>query len=215
MTGVFSTTLKDAAAGAKLGTAIGRLDSAGMTVYMRAQLGGSAAMFDWTAKRESVGKAKAMHYKFTVKKGGLLDSEALHKVLAGGVDFYQAVVGTRLVIVFGRDARARLAAVAAGKTPPAPKNPAYTEAAAGAKGRDSFYYFDLGPIVSLLGTTTDSSPWLSMAARNGVGPIPLVFTGGGDGVGKTWTADLTLPLAAFTSIGALAASASQMGMGQH
>ena len=29
----------------------------------------------------------------------------------------------------------------------------------------------------------------------------MIFTAGGDGVGKLWTMDLTVPVAAFTGIG--------------
>ncbi|HXU63908.1 MAG TPA: hypothetical protein VN962_19555, partial [Polyangia bacterium] len=52
---------------------------------------------------------------------------------------------------------------------------------------------------------------LAALARAGSGPIPLVFTAGGDGAGKVWTADLTLPPTAFNSIGALVASAVMSG----
>jgi hypothetical protein len=43
-------------------------------------------------------------------------------------------------------------------------------------------------------------------ARMGSGPIPLIFTAGGDGIGKMWTLDLNLPIAAFKSLGGLIAA---------
>ena len=46
-------------------------------------------------------------------------------------------------------------------------------------------------------------------ARSGSGPIPVVFTAGGDGVGTLWTIDFTVPVAAFVSVGTMIAA----GMG--
>ncbi len=201
-TGAFSTPLRDAAAAGKVGGALGRMDGAAMSALIRAQLGSAAAMFDWTAKRESVGQAKAMHYRMTIKKGSAFDSAGVRKWFGPGFDLYQAAAGTRVVVTFGRDARARLAAIASGKAAVPAKSAAFTEAETGAKGRDAFYYFDLAPALGLVGTL-GASPRLAAVAHGGSGPIPLVFTAGGDGVGKSWTMDLTLPLTAFTSIGAL------------
>jgi hypothetical protein len=204
-TGAFSTPLKDAATATKVGGALGRMDNAATSALLRAQLGSSAAMLDWTSKRESVGKAKAIHFRMTIKKGSAFDSDAVRKWIGSGFDLYQAAAGTRVVITFGRDARARLAAIASGKAAAPAKSASFTEAETGAKGRDGFYYFDLAPVLGLVGTL-GASPRLAAVAHGGSGPIPLVFTAGGDGVGKSWTMDLTLPLSAFTSIGALVTS---------
>ena len=84
----------------------------------------------------------------------------------------------------------------------------FADAMAAAKGRDTFYYLDLAPILSLAGSLSDE-PRMAMLARGGAGAIPMVITAGGDGAGKAWSTDLTLPVAAFTSIGALVAA----GMG--
>jgi hypothetical protein len=200
--GAFSTPLKDAATAAKVVGAFGRLDNAATSALLKAQLGSSAAMLDWTSKRESVGKAKALHFRMTIKKDSAFDSAAVRKWIGSGFDLYQAAAGSRVLVTFGRDARARLAAIASGKTAAPAKSASFTEAETGAKGRDGFYYFDLAPVLGLVGTL-GASPRLAAIARGGSGPIPLVFTAGGDGVGKSWTMDLTLPLTAFTSIGAL------------
>jgi hypothetical protein len=208
LTGAFSTPLKDAATAAKTSAALGKMDTAAMSALIRSQLGSSAAMLDWTAKRENVGKAKALHFKMTIKKGSTLDNETIRKWLGSGFDFYQAVAGNNVVATFGHDARGRLAALASGKKGApsgALKAPAFQEAQASAKGRDGFYYFDLGPILGVVGEIGGNAH-LSAAAHAGAGPIPLVFTSGGDGAGKALTLDLTLPLAAFTSIGALLAA---------
>ncbi|HEY4394858.1 MAG TPA: hypothetical protein VGP64_12385, partial [Polyangia bacterium] len=208
LTGAFSTPLKDAAAAAKTAAALGKMDSAAMSVFVRSQLGTKwPEMLDWTAKVEKVGKAKAMHFRLTIKKGSAIDTETARKWLGSGFDFYQAVAGTRAVTTFGRDARARLLAIAAGKKTASPpsKGAAFQEAEASAKGRDGFYYFDFAPILGVIGEAA-GNPRLSAAAHATGGPIPLVFTSGGDGAGKALTMDLTLPLSAFTSIGALLAA---------
>ena len=202
ITGAFSTPLKDAATAVKVGGALGRMDTPAMSALLRAQLGNSAAMFDWTSKRESVGKTKAIHFRMTIKKESTFDSAAVRKWIGSGFDLYQAVAGSRVLVTFGRDARTRLAAIASGKAAAPAKSASFTEAETGAKGRDGFYYFDLAPVLGLVGTL-GASPRLAAVARGGSGPIPLVFTAGGDGAGKSWTMDLTLPLTAFTSIGAL------------
>jgi hypothetical protein len=219
LTGAFSTTLKDAPSAAKVGAALGRMDSAAMSALMRAQLAGSASMFDWSAKRESVGKAKALHFKISVKKGGPFDVEAMRHWFGSGFDVYQAVVGARVVVTGGRDARGRLAAVASGKkVAPPTKTATLTEAEAGAKGRDAFYYFDLLPVARVVYKLLPSSGLKGVDPKADVssvipasaGPIPVVFTGGGDGVGKVWSTDLTITTAAFSSIGALV-TARMMG----
>ncbi|HVV50269.1 MAG TPA: hypothetical protein VHO06_11460, partial [Polyangia bacterium] len=202
---VFSTPLKDAAAAAKANAALGKMDAAAMSALLRAQLAGTSAMFEWSAKRETVGKAKAMHFRMTVKKGSLLDTETVRRWLGGGFDAYQAVVGTRVVVTGGYDGKARLAAIASGKKAAPVVSASFTEAEAAAKGRDGFYYFDLAPLLGLAGSA-GASPFLAAAARGAGGPIPLIATAGGDGAGKVWTADLTLPVTAFKSIAALFAA---------
>jgi hypothetical protein len=47
---------------------------------------------------------------------------------------------------------------------------------------------------------------LSALSRGGATPIPMIFTAGGDGAGKLWTVDMTVPIAAFTGIGSLIAA---------
>ena len=47
---------------------------------------------------------------------------------------------------------------------------------------------------------------LAALSHGGGNPIPVVFTAGGDGAGKLWTMDLTVPVAAFTGIGTLIAA---------
>jgi hypothetical protein len=124
-------------------------------------------------------------------------------------DVYWAIAGKRLLITMGRDAKQKLSALATGTAAaPAETTGPFADAVAAAKGRDSFYYIDLAPVLSLAGSLSDE-PRMAMLSRAGSGPIPMVFTAGGDGAGKVWSADLTLPVAAFTSVGALIAA----GMG--
>jgi len=202
-TGAFSTPLKDAATATKVGTALGRMDAAAMSALMRAQLGATTSFFDLTSKRETVGKVKAMHVRMTIKKGLLTDT--WKRIFGTGFDVYQGISGSRMVGSFGRDARARLTAVAAAKAPPSETSGPFVEARAAAKGRDAFYYTDLAPVLGLIGVFSSDARAAALA-RMGSGPIPLIFTAGGDGVGKIWTMDLSLPVAAFKSIGSLVAA---------
>jgi len=201
--GAFSTPLKDAATAAKVGAALARMDATAMSALMRAQMGTATSFFELTSKRETVGKVKAMHVRMTVKKGRLSDS--LRRVFGAGFDVYQGVAATRVVGAFGRDARTRLAAVAAGKTPALETTGPFAEARSAAKGRDAFYYADLAPILGLLGVFS-SDPRAVALAHLGSGPIPLVYSAGGDGAGKIWTMDLVVPVASFKSVGNLIAA---------
>ena len=212
VSGVFSTALKDAASAAKVSAALGKLDAKAMDALIRSQMQDSSKLFDWTTKRETVGKAKAMRFHLTIKKGSVFDTDVTRKLLGKGIDIYQAVTGTRMIVTFGQGAKARVADIAAGKTPAAAATvAALADGQAAAKGRDAFYYFDFAPILRLMGQA-GSSPRLAALAHANSGPIPVIFTDGGDGAGKLWTMDLTLTATAFSSIGALiAAGAMSVG----
>jgi hypothetical protein len=87
------------------------------------------------------------------------------------------------------------------------------EARAAAKGRDAFYYTDLAPVLGLIGVFS-TDPRAAALARMGSGPIPLIFTAGGDGVGKIWTMDLAIPILTFKSVGNLIAAGMGVGGGK-
>jgi hypothetical protein len=211
VSGVFSTPLKDAAAAAKVAAALSKLDAKAMDAVVHSQVRELSKMFDWTATRESVGKVKALRFRLTLRKGSPYDSDVIRRVIGKGIDAYQGVAGTRLILTFGRDARAQLAAIATGKVPAGAKAAAaLTDAQAAAKGRDAFYYLDFTPLLRTLGQFGDN-PRLAAVARSASAPLPLVFTSGGDGAGKVWTLDATLPPAAFSSIGALVTSGMMSG----
>jgi hypothetical protein len=203
--GVMITALKDAPTSARLSKALGKMDVAAMNALVRAQLGPLASRLDWTARRESVGKVQALHFHWKLGKlNSLADVEALRKLSAAGIDVYQGVVGSRAVVTIGRDARARLAAIAAGKVGVGKSDarPAEMDAEAAAKGREIFSYSDFAPLLGLVGAFSPN-PKLAALARVGSGPIPVVVTGGGDGAGKVWSADITFTTAAFRSVGSL------------
>ena len=109
-----------------------------------------------------------------------------------------------MVVTFGRDARARLAAIASGKAAPPAKSASFTEAEAGAKGRDAFYYFDLAPVLGLVGTL-GASPRAGGDLRTaGSRADPPRLHRGWRRRGQELDDGFRpLPLAAFTSIGAL------------
>ncbi len=211
VTGLFSTALKDAAAAAKVADALGKLDAKAMDALVNSELHESGKMFDWTSKRETVGKVKAVRFRLSIKKGSTLDTDVTRHLFGKGVDIYQAVTGKRLVVAFGQGARERLASIVAGKVPPAATAvAALADAQAAAKGRDAFYFFDFAPILKVLGEL-GASPRLAALSHASSGPIPVIFTDGGDGAGKVWTMDLTLTATAFSSVGALIASGVMSG----
>jgi hypothetical protein len=206
LSGAFAVPLKDAASAGKVATALAALDAAAASALLRAQLGDTSSI-EWTVKKESVGKIKTQHFRVKLKKGSETPSELSKHMLGQTLDLYWAVADTRMLLTLGKDAKTRLTAIAAGKAA-TETNKALAEAQAGASARDLFYYLDLTPILAVVGALAEEQR-LSALAKGGGSPIPMIFTAGGDGAGKLWTMDMTLPVAAFTGIGGLVAA----GMG--
>ena len=191
--GAFSTPLKDAATAAKVGGgARAAWTAAAMSALIRAQLGNSAAMFDWTAKRESVGKAKAMHFRMTIKKGSAFDSDDGPQVVrvgvrplpGGGGDAGAGHLRPRRA---GAPRRDRLgqgggARQERRRSPRPRRRPRGATASTTSTWRRSWGWS---------GRSAPTRAW-RRSRVGGSGPIPLVFTAGGDGAGKSWTMDLTL-----------------------
>ena len=121
------------------------------------------------------------------------------RLMGQTLDVYWTVADTRMLLTLGKDAKTRLTAIAAGKAPAEP-NKAVADAQAAAVARDLFYYVDLTPVLSVVGSLTEEQR-LAALGKGGGNPIPVVFTAGGDGAGKLWTVDLTVPPAAFAGIG--------------
>jgi hypothetical protein len=209
--GLFSTALTDAAGAAKVAAALTHLDKAAMSALMTAQIGRTTT-FDLTAKQEKVGKLKATHSRLKLKKMEGLDADVLKRLTAMELDIYWAVDGQRLLVAIGRDAKARLLAATSTPPPQLPGAGPQAEARAAAKNRDAFYYVDVTPVLNVIGALSeDKNSRVAALARAGAGPIPVVFTAGGDGVGKAWTADITIPVAAFSSVGTLILSGAAAG----
>ncbi len=206
LSAAFSIPLKDAASAGKVATALALLDAPAASALLRAQLGDTSAI-EWTVKKESVGKLKTQHFRVKLKKGSETPNEVSKRMLGQNLDLYWTVAGTKMVLTLGKDAKTRLAAIAAGKAPPE-TNKALAEAQAAAAARDLFYYLDLTPILGVVGALAEEQRLATMA-KGGSSPIPMIFTAGGDGAGKLWTMDMTVPVAAFTGIGGLIAA----GMG--
>jgi len=212
-----SYPLKDAASAAKLASALGGLDRAAVTALWDAQVGRSAAI-DWAVKKETVGKVKALRYTLTFRPdlgraGGTTDGSReaardMTKIFGRGLEAYVAVVGTRFIATIGHGAKARLAALATSKSAGAPAAAApvppgaLADALAATSGRDGFFYFDLASALSLVGSYAQD-PRAALLARGVPLPIPIFGALGGDGAGKVWTAELTLPPAAFVGAGAV------------
>ena len=195
--GQLAYPLKDAPSAAALREAMSHLDKDAAVALLEAQVG-QMPFFQWTVKKEAVGKLKALHYGLTFKKGGALDPELVKKVFGKAFDIYVAVSGTRFLATFGHDAKANLGSLAAA-TPVAPTG-ALAETLAATKGRDSFFQFDLGPVLSLIPTLVKDKKAAALAKAN-VGPIPLYGSAGGDGAGKVWSLEVTIPPLAFVNAG--------------
>ena len=201
---------KDAAGAAKVMSTLAGVDTAAVTALARSMIGrNNADMFEWSAKKETVGKLKAVHFKLKIKKKSQLDTEAGRKFLGQGLDGYMAVATTRVLVALGKDAKARLTALGSGKAPAAePTSGPFSEALAASAGRDMFYYIDFAPMLALTSALA-SEERVSAIARSGSGPIPVVLTAGGDGKGLVWSVDYTVPVTAFVSVGTMIAA----GMG--
>jgi hypothetical protein len=204
--GQLAYALKDAPTAAALGDAMTKLDKDAAVALLEAQVG-KLPFFDWTVKKETVGKLKTLHYGLTFKKDGVLDPDFLKKLFGKVLDVYVTVSGTRFLTTFGHDAKANLGKLAAAK-PTAPAG-AVAETLAATKGRDSFFHFDLGPVLTLVSTVMKEKeskhgkkdPRLAALARTDVGPIPIYGSAGGDGAGKLWSMDMTIPPVAFVNGG--------------
>jgi hypothetical protein len=204
LSGAFSFPLKDAATARKVAASLAALDAGAASALLRAQLGDTSAL-DFTVKKETVGKLKAQHFRVKLKKKADKNASDLSRQLMGQtLDVYWTIADTRMLMTLGKDAKTRLAAIAAGKASPEP-NKAVAEALAAATARDLFYYVDLTPVLAVIGSLAEEQR-LAVLAKTGSGPIPLVFTAGGDGLGKLWTVDMTVPPAAFNGIGAVIAA---------
>jgi hypothetical protein len=208
LSGAFAFPLKDAASAGQVAKSLAALDSAAASALLRAQLGDTSAV-EWTVKKETVAKLKTQHFRVKVKKksAAVATSDLSKRLMGQTLDVYWAVADTRMLMTLGKDAKARLTSIASGKAPPEPDK-AVAEAQAAAAARDLFFYVDVTPVLGVVGSLTDEQRLVALA-KGGGRPIPMIFTAGGDGVGKLWTMDLTVPVAAFAGIGSLIAA----GMG--
>ena len=228
--------LKDDASAAKLSAAMAEVDTAAAVAFMRSQLApDQQGWFDLKAKRETVGKLKTLHYTLSLdaKRLSPATRDAVKKLLgASAFDIYLAVSGMRAVVAGGKDARARLGELT--RAPPkkggdkggdkgADKNAAgpaddtvggdLGDAILAAKGKDSFFYFDLGPVVTLVGALADE-PRTKALAASASAPIPTYATFTSDGQAKQMTFTWTVPPAAFVGAGAIIQGLGTAGAGQ-
>jgi hypothetical protein len=134
------------------------------------------------------------------------DTVGIVKKLIGatGLDIYAAVVGTdKLVFTMGPGAKARLTAIASGKSEP-PKG-AVAEAISLQATRTLYYYADLRQLLSLAGALggKDADPRLRMVSGLLSAPIPIAGGVAGNADGRVLTVDLTLPPSCIAGIGGL------------
>ncbi len=206
--GALAYPLKDAKTAAALGDALGHLDKDAAVALVEAQVG-TVPFFDWSVKKESVGKLKALHYVLSIKKTAGLDADLQKKIIGKGLDVYTAIAGTRMLATFGHGAKATL-----GKLVTAPAGTpagALADTLAATKGRDSFFHFDLGAVLSAVSSLVKDKK-LAAVTKGDWKSIPLYGTAGGDGVGKVWSADLTVPVLAFVNAGDVVKKAMAAGL---
>jgi len=206
--------VKDAAAVAKIETALLAVDRAALTAMMRDETSGAGVdMKVLKAQRETVGKLHANHWTLTFAMKG--DTLGIVKKLIGkgGLDVFAAIVaGDRLAFTMGPGAKARLLAIASGKREPAKGT--IVEATALAGGRSLYYYVDLrealGLATVLAGAGAD--PRMKMMGALLRAPIPVLGGVTGDAGGKQLTLDLTLPPSCIAGIGGLIGGLMGAGM---
>jgi hypothetical protein len=206
--GALAYPLKDAATAAALGAALAHLDKDAAVALIEAQVG-TMPLFDWTVKKESVGKLKALHYIFTIKKTAGLDAEIQKKLVGKGLDIYTAIAGTRMLATFGHGAKATLGKLVT--APAGTPDGALVDTLAATKGRDSFFHFDLGAVMSAVSSFVKDKK-LAAVTKGDWKPIPIYGTAGGDGVGKIWSVDLTVPVLAFVDAGDVVKKAMAAGL---
>jgi hypothetical protein len=208
--GQLSYPLKDEATAAALGDKLVKLDKDAAIALVEAQVG-QVPFFEWTVKKENVGKLKTLHYGLTFKKDSGIDPEFLKKAFGKVFEAYATVAGTRFLATFGRDAKVNLGKLATA-TPASPSG-ALAETMAATKGRDSFFQLDLAQILSLVASAmqdkqgkgppkAEQKVFAELAKRD-IAPIALYGSAGGDGAGKVWSADLNIPPTAFQNAGVI------------
>jgi hypothetical protein len=209
--------MKDAAAAARLQDAVTHLDKKALGAVVEAQLGAPMPL-DVAVKKDAVGKLKAAHLSFTFRKLGTLGPEIIKKVFGGSLDVFLAASGPRVLGTIGHGAKATLGRLATG-APVAPTG-ALADALAESKSRDAFYYFDVASMFPLVAKIAESkhedavqAGRVAAIARSGGAPIPFYGTAGGDGVGKVWSADLTIPTVAFVDAGGVVKAVMAASLG--
>jgi hypothetical protein len=206
--GALAYPLKDAQTAAALGAALAHLDKDAAVALVEAQVG-TVPFFDWTVKKESVGKLKALHYVLSIKKTAGLDADLQKKIVGKGLDVYTAIAGTRMLATFGHGAKAALGKLVT--APAGAPSGALADTLAATKGRDSFFHFDVGAVLSAVSSLVKDKK-LAAVTKGDWKSIPLYGTAGGDGVGKVWSADLTVPVLAFVNAGDVVKKAMAAGL---
>ena len=186
LSGALAIPLKDAASAGKVGgVAGGAGQRGGVGVAARAARRHVVGRVDGEEgdRRQAEGAALPGEVE---EEAGTAPRDAAKRLLGQTLDVYWAVADTRMLLTLGKDAKARLAAIAAGKA-----RPSRTRRFAGGARRPRRWARSL--LLRRSGAGAGRGRSLSggaAAGRAGEGrrqPIPVVFTAGGDGAGKLWT----------------------------
>jgi hypothetical protein len=194
--------VRDAAKSAQIQSALAATDKAALVVLLRAALQGErlAAKVIRT-RHESFGRVRALHATVQVVVANDLRVAVQKLIGPAGFEVFAAVVdGDRLAVTTGPGAKARMAAIAAGKK--SPGSPALTDALAASAGRSFFYFLDLRQVVSLALAVGGDARLRALGAAMRT-PMPLLGGARGDAQGQAFTLDLTIPPSCFSAMGSL------------
>jgi hypothetical protein len=226
---------RDAAAVARIQSALAASDKAARTVLWKATLEG----YDIQLKVDKVqptaiGKARGIVETLTVPAAAKDPmSLVVRKLLGkGGLEVITVVsADQRVIAAAGPGARARVAAIAAGPGAPPTKVAAKAGPAKGGDGaqasagkaaaalvaalgnvagRSFFFLVDLRQALAIAGNVAGDPRLAMLSAATAGASIPLVGGMTGDGQGRALTVDLTLPPSAFAGIGGLVQAASML-----
>jgi len=114
-----------------------------------------------------------------------------------------------MLATFGHGAKAALGKLVT--APAGTPSGALADTLAATKGRDSFFHFDVGAVLSVVSSLVKDKK-LAAVTKGDWRSIPLYGTAGGDGVGKVWSADLTVPVLAFVNAGDVVKKAMAAGL---
>jgi hypothetical protein len=199
--------LRNVAAGAKLQAALRAMDKEALAALTRAATAAwEIDLSDAKLRQEKVGTTSALRLTLPPQPPGRRSGgwEGLMPALLGDgpVEIFVAVIRSdRVAVAVGKNARAQIAAMAAGKTG-APSGP-LSEAMTAGGGRSLFYFLDGRHLAPLLTGVVRDPRATALIGSGNLPPLPIFGGVRGDPDGRFMAFDLTLPPACFAGLGAV------------